>query len=328
MQRKINWGIIGLGKIASKFAADLQLSKTSVLYGLASRDLNKAKSFSSQYKSTKYYGSYEELADEPAIDIVYVATPHSFHFEHTMMCLRKGKAVLCEKPIGLNANEVRIMIEEARSGKLFLMEGIWTRFIPSTEKLVEILDNKTIGDVLFVRADFGFKGDLNFEGRLYNRKLGGGSLLDIGIYPIYLSLLTMGLPADIKVMARMTDSGVDSYCSMLFNYENGAKANLESTLEADTPIEAYIYGSEGSIKLCSPFHHSEKIVIYRNGTEETTHIKYRGNGFIYEIEEANKCLLNQETESRKLPLNTSKDLVSIIDRVRQEIALKYASHDK
>ena len=323
MNKKIKWGIIGLGKIANKFAEDLQLSNNSMLYAVASRDGEKAKIFSEKYKSTKFYASYEELADDSEIDVIYVATPHTFHFENTMLCLKKGKGVLCEKPMGINSREVETMVREAELRNLFLMEGIWTRFIPATEKLLEILYNQTIGDVLSIRADFGFKADSNREGRIYNKKLGGGSLLDLGIYPIYLSLLTLGIPIDIKIMARMTDTHVDGYCSMLFDYENGAKAILESTIEADTPTEAYIYGSKGSLKLHSRFHHTEKITISQNGENTVLDIKYKGNGYIHEIEEVNKCLLNREIESSKLPLKISVDVITLIDRIKEEIGLKY-----
>ncbi|MFT5749405.1 MAG: putative dehydrogenase [Ancylomarina sp.] len=323
MHKKINWGIIGLGKIANKFAADLQLSNSSVLYAVASRNGEKAKIFSEKYNSNKIYESYEELADDPEIDVIYIATPHTFHFENTMMCLKKGKGVLCEKPMGINYREVETMIREAELRNLFLMEGIWTRFIPATEKLLEILYNKSIGDVLFIRADFGFKADSNRDGRIYNKKLGGGSLLDLGIYPIYLSLITLGIPIDIKAMARMTDTDVDGYCSMIFDYENGAKAILESTIEADTPTEANIYGSKGSLKLHSKFHHTDKITISQNGEKEVLDIKYKGNGYIYEIEEVNKCLLNREIESSKLPLKISTDIITLIDRIKGEIGLTY-----
>lgn len=323
MNDKINWGIIGLGSIANQFAEDLQLSDNSVLYAVASRNGEKAKIFGEKYNSTKFYDSYEALAEDPEIDVIYIATPHTFHFENTMMCLKKGKGVLCEKPMGVNSREVETMIREAESRNLFLMEAIWTRFIPATSKSLEILSNKTIGDISFIRADFGFTADSNREGRLYNKKLGGGSLLDIGIYPIYLSLLTLGIPIDMKVMARMTDTDVDSYCSILFDYENGAKAILESTIEADTPIEAYIYGSKGSLQLHRQFHHTEKITISQNGEKEVLDIKYKGNGYIHEIEEVNKCLLNGEIESSKLPLKMSVDLITLIDRVKKEIGLKY-----
>lgn len=325
MTRKIKWGILGLGDIANKFAEDLMLSDDAILYGVASREIEKAKNFSDKFNAIKYYGSYEALAKDSEIDIIYIATPHAFHFENSMMCLKNHKAVLCEKPMGLNSQEVNIMIEEAKSRKLFLMEGLWTRFIPATEKLLEILNKKLIGDILFIRADFGFKGDLNFKSRVYDKKLGGGSLLDIGIYPIYLSLLALGLPTDISVIASMMETNVDGSCSMLFNYKNGAKANLESTIEADTPTEAYIYGSEGIVKLHSRFHHSERITISRNGENETVDIKYKGNGYIHEIEEVNRCLVNQEIESSKVSFTTSLNLIFLIDRVKEEIGLKYES---
>ena len=323
MNKIINWGIIGLGKIANKFAADLQLSKNGRLYGVASREIHKAKEFGNTYNAVKYYGSYEELANDTEIDVIYIATPHPFHFENTMLCLQKNKAVLCEKPMGMNTEEVEIMVKEATSRNLFLMEGLWTRCIPATEKLMELLQEKIIGELLFIRADFGFKGDANPESRLYDKKLGGGSLLDIGIYPIYLSLLTLGIPIDLKAMARLTKAGVDSYCSIIFNYKNGAKASLESTFEAETPTTAYIYGSDGYIKLHRQFHHTEKITISRNGEKEILDIKYLGNGDIHEIEEVHTCLFNHQTESSKLPLKTSLTLISLIDKVKKEIGLTY-----
>jgi len=326
MNKKINWGIIGLGNIANKFASDLQLSKNSILYGVASRNIKKAQRFSQKFNSVNYFGSYEDLAKNPEIDIVYIATPHIFHYENTMMCLEYGKSVLCEKPLGINSDEVKRMLNEAKSRKLFLMEGLWTRFIPATEKLIELLSEKVIGDILFIRADFGFKGDLDYDGRIYNKQLGGGSLLDIGIYPIYLSLLTLGLPTNIKSMARMSHTDVDTYCSMLFDYNNSAKAILESTVEADTPIEAYIYGSKGVLKLHSRFHHTEKISFYQNEElKEVFDIKYKGEGYLYEIEEVNRCLNHNNLESEKIPHSISLNLIRLIDRVKDEIGLSYKS---
>jgi predicted dehydrogenase len=323
MTKKINWGIIGLGKIANKFAEDLMLSENAVLRGVASRDINKAEDFAEKFNSTKYYGSYQELANDSEIDIIYIATPHTLHFENAMMCLKNNKAVLCEKPIGMNAHQVRQMISEAKSRNLFLMEGIWTRFIPATEKLIELLDKKTIGEVQSVRADFGFKGDLNFKSRVYDKKLGGGSLLDVGIYPIYLSLLVLGKPTEIEAEASFIETQVDGSCRMVFEYENGSKANLDSSIETDTPTEAYISGTKGVLKLHRRFHHSEKITITQNGETETIDIKYKGNGYIHEIEEVNTCILNNKTESVKLPLSISLDLISLIDIIREEIGLKY-----
>lgn len=324
LKKHINWGIIGLGKIAHKFANDLILSENAALYAVASREILKAKIFSQKYNSIKYYDSYESLAKDPHIDIVYIATPHVFHFENTMMCLKNGKSVLCEKPLGMNSEEVKIMQNEAKSRKLFLMEGIWTRFIPAIEKLIELLNNNVIGDVSSIQADFGFKADFNTEARLFNKKLGGGSLLDIGIYPIYLSLLVLGLPIEIKAMARFTETDVDSFCSMTFDYENNSEASLQSSIETDTPIEAYIYGTKGHIKLHRRFHHPEKISVYQNSKpKEVFEIKYKGEGYYHEIEEVNKCLMNIEIESKKLPRKTSMDLINLIDQVKDKIGLNY-----
>jgi predicted dehydrogenase len=325
MSEKINWGIIGLGNIAAKFAADLQYSETSQLYGVASRNLNKAKKFSTKYNAQKYYGSYQALANDPEIDIIYVATPHVFHFENTMMCLKQNKAVLCEKPMGMNAKEVRLMIEEARSRNLFLMEGLWTRFIPATEKLIELLAQDVIGHVISIQADFGFKGDSNPENRVLNKNLGGGSLLDIGIYPIYLSLLVLGIPTNITATAQLTETGVDRFCSMEFHYENGAKADLKSTIEADTPTEAFINGTTGTLKLHRRFHHTEKITHTHNDEDTILDIKYKGNGYIHEIEEVNSCFFNRNIESSKLPLQMTLDLSVVMDTIKDKIGLKYDS---
>lgn len=323
MHKKINWGIIGLGKIASKFAADLQLSDTAILHGVASRSMDKAIAFSEKYNAKKAYDSYEALANNPEVDVIYIATPHVFHFENTMLCLQHNKAVLCEKPLGINSTQVQTMIEEARSRKVFLMEAIWTRFMPSYQKILELLDEKTIGDIISIRADFGFLGELNTENRLYNKKLGGGSLLDIGIYPIFLSLLVLGMPTEVNAMARMTTTEVDSFCAMLFNYENGAKAVLESTFEVNTPTEAYIFGSKGSIKLHRRFHHTNTITLYTNDEETVFELPHAGIGYIHEIEDVNNCIHNGETENSKLPLAFSEQLMTIIDQVKAKIGLRY-----
>lgn len=322
--KKINWGIIGLGKIANRFANDIALSKNAILYAVASRDRDRAKAFSQKYNAAKIFDSYDELLKNPDIDIVYIATPHTFHFEQAMMSFKHGKHVLVEKPMGMNAEEVTAMIHEAKARNLFLMEGIWTRFIPATEKLIELLAQNIIGDLISLKADFGFKADFDPHNRIYNKSLGGGSLLDIGIYPIYLSLLVLGIPANIKAMARMAETEVDSYCAMLFDYQNSAKAMLESTTEADTPIEGYIYGTKGYIKLHRRFHHAKTISVHLSGKEEQIYnLDYKGEGLLYEIEEVNQCILNNQTESKKLPLSTSLNLIQIVDRVKEKIGLNY-----
>jgi len=325
MPKKVHWGIIGLGKIANKFAADLQLSNDVILQGVASRNMQKATAFAEKYNAITAYDSYEKLVNDPEIEVIYIATPHTFHFENTMLCLKHGKAVLCEKPMGINSTQVQIMIAEAKSKKLFLMEAIWTRFMPAIEKVLALLDQKTIGDIVQIRADFGFKAEFNPENRLFNKKLGGGSLLDIGIYPIFLSLLVLGIPTAIKAMARMTTTDVDSFCALLFDYSTNAKAVLESSIEANTPTEAYIHGTKGTLKLHRRFHQPTTITLEKDDATTSIELPFTGNGYFHEIEEVNACFLNGETESAKLPLDLSMKLSTILDTVKTKIGLQYES---
>lgn len=324
MSKKYNWGIIGLGKIAHKFAEDLLLVEEANLFGVASRNSEKAKSFSEKFRADKYYGTYQELADDPQIDVVYIATPHPFHFENTMMCLEAGKAVLCEKAFGMNSSEVEQMIAKAKEKNLFLMEALWTRFIPATEEMIALLNKGLIGDLKTVRADFGFKAEFDADKRLYNKKLGGGALLDIGIYPVFLSLLTLGKPKEIKALAQMSSTGIDENIMMLFNYPNKKSAILDASLVATTPVEAWLHGDKGSLKMHRNFHHTEEISYYKGSDlVENYQFKYIGNGYYHEIEEVIKCLKTGKIESEKIPHSFSLDLIKTLDRIREIIGLRY-----
>lgn len=326
IDREIRWGIIGTGKIARKFAEDLLRTPQGRLYSVASRTTYKATAFARQYKAEVAYGSYEHIIEDKQVDILYIATPHPFHFEWTLKGLQHGKAVLCEKPMGMDAVQVQRLTDVAQKQGLFLMEGLWTRFIPVFQKALEVLRSGQIGEPLWIRADFGFKGDGNLKSRIYNKSLGGGSLLDIGIYPLYLSLLVLGMPSKIQASARFTTTGVDSYCGMLLDYPSGAKANLESTLEADTPIEAHIYGSKGKLKLHSRFHHPEQCTLtLEEGSQKIIEMAYSGNGYTHEIEEVHQCLRSGKTESDLLPLSNSLKLAKIMDQVKAAIGLNYST---
>jgi len=317
MSEKVRWGIIGLGKIANKFASDLLLVENCELKAVASKDKKKAVAFAKEYDVNRYYYSYEELAADPEIDVVYIATINNLHFSNTMLCFENGKHVLCEKPLGLNSQEVTTMIAEAKSRNLFLMEALWTRFIPATRKVLELINKNTIGKISFIRADFGFKGNDDPKARLFNPELGGGSLLDIGIYPIYLSLLLLGMPNSIKSIARISKTNVDSYCGINFEYNTDQKAFLESTFEADTQTEAFIFGETGVIKMHRPFHHTKRISIYKNGIpDQYIDIDYKGHGYYYEIKEVNSCIRNSSIESPKVSLSLSSDLMTIMDKIR------------
>lgn len=321
MQSPIRWGILGLGKIAQKFADDLEFSENGILLAVASRVSEKAKAFAKKYDVEKAYTSYESLLNDPEIDVVYIATPHVFHKEWTIKSLQKGKHVLCEKPMGMNAKEVEEMISEAQKNNRFLMEGIWTRFIPATDEYLRVKDE--IGEIISIRADFGFEVKFDSSHRTLNKSLGGGSLLDVGIYPVYLSLLTLGKPKEIHAIARFTETGVDASCWTLFEYESGAVANLDSSFEMETSTEARIYGKKGSVYLHPRFHHTQKISQTMNGNTVSWCTPYIGHGYIHEIEEVQVCLLTGKLESEKLPLSMSLDLAETLDRVREKIGLDY-----
>ncbi len=323
--KKLNWGIIGLGKIANTFAEDLQKAENCQLYAVASRSMEKAQQFANRFKAKKAFASYNELIVDQSVNVVYIATPHAFHFEWALQCLKHKKHVLCEKPLCLNFKQTQALINEAKAQNCFLMEAIWSRFMPATKKLLELLLENRIGKINSIEADFGFKPTYNESSRLFNKALGGGSLLDIGIYPIFLSLLCLGKPTEITALARKTPTEVDASCLMLFDYATGEKANLKSTFENTTPSEAELFGTKGSIKLHSRFHQCECIEVfdeYRNSIEKYN-LPYLGNGYLHEIEEVNNCIAQGKTQSELLTLAFSLDLAEIIHQVKKEIALEY-----
>ncbi|HPF94273.1 MAG TPA: Gfo/Idh/MocA family oxidoreductase [Tenuifilaceae bacterium] len=324
MKKVINWGIIAPGRIARKFASDLKLVDNANLLAVASREINKAKEFAHEFDAQRSYGSYVELANDPDVDVVYVASPHVFHYEHSLLCLHKGKHVLCEKPMGMNAQQVKELAMVADQRNLFLMEAFWTNFIPSFVKCREIVANGVIGDIKVIQADFGFKANYDVNARTFNKELGGGSLLDIGLYPVFLALELAGEPDQIKASAIIGSTGVDETCSMVFNYQKkGIIANLSSSFLVSTPTEALIYGTLGTIKMHTQWHAPTSISIIKDGKEDTLTFNEPGFGYEYEIQEVVSCLLSNLKESSGFPLSKSILLHQTLDRVRAEIDLSY-----
>lgn len=327
-QKVIHWGILGPGKIAHPFCQDLQRVEGARLLAIGSRDKQRAQGFADEYGAAKYYGSYQELAEDPEVDVVYIATPHVFHFENAMLCLENGKHVVCEKPFGINRKEVAVMIEKARSEKRFVMEAMWTRFLPATEKVMELLKQKVIGDPLHFSADFGFTSGPEPKARLFQRALGGGSLMDIGIYPVYLSLLFFGLPRSVQAIATLNQDKVDKSFAALFGYADDKTATLESTLVSKTRNEAVIYGSEGSITMHARMHECQKISVHmNNGTTEIFDVPYTGRGYYHEIVGAMQSMRQGHIENDKMPHQMSKDLIQTLDIIKQKIGVRYPSDE-
>ncbi len=321
--RKIRWGIIGLGKIAHKFATDLLTVEDAELYAVASRSQEKADEFGEKYGATKAYSNYDDLAKDSLVDAVYIATPHVLHKENTLLCLKNGIAVLCEKPFAMNSEEVHEMIDCAKANNVLLMEALWTYFLPHYNYVLNLIKNETYGKILKLEADFGFKQEFDETNRVIKKDLGGGSLLDIGIYPIFAALSTLGNPNEIEAEATFFENEVDSSCSMIFKYKNGVNAHLKSTLLEETPTEAIFHFENGTIKINSRFHEPSTVTIISNGKEETIDFGYTTIGYNYEVIHFNNLLRQGKIQSDIMTFSFSKKLMKTLDKVRQIIGLVY-----
>jgi predicted dehydrogenase len=323
-----NWGIIGTGFIARKMAEALPFVPQSRLYAIGSRKLHTANEFASHFKVEKAYGSYEELARDPNVDIVYIATPHNLHYENTIMCLDHGKHVLCEKPFAVNGHEVRRMISKAKEKNLFLMEALWTRFLPTLIKVKEIIEQGRIGRIILLKADFGINVPFDPNHRLFKKQLIGGSLLDLGIYPLFLSLLLLGKPKTIRAIAGIGETGVDYNCSFTLGYEKSTLAVMVSSAVAQTDIIASIYGEKGTI-LFDPwwFMPVPAKLITPEGKTIPIHETSEGNGYNYEAAELIRCLEMGKTQSELMSWDFSLLLIDTLDEIRKEIGLVYPVHD-
>jgi predicted dehydrogenase len=327
MSEKVRWGILGCGKIANKFASDLKLVEDAALSAIASRDAEKLQSFSKQHKPGHAFDNYEALVKCSDVDAIYVATPHGMHYDHVMLCLKNQKAVLCEKAFALNLAHAREMVEFARRQKVFLMEAFWTKFLPQYEKVMDIIRSGRIGEVKLIQSDFGFKAPEPKAQRLFDPLLGGGSLLDIGIYPVFLAQSILGKPTQVHAFITPYESGVDEQCAMTMKFAGGALAVLSSTFAAETPVEAVIAGTEGRIVMRNRFHNSTGTVELIIGRDQAVTIdvhREEGFGYQFETRHVNECLRKGLTES---PVMTHADtlmLMETLDRIRKTCDVRYS----
>src|SRR5688500_1947963 len=280
MSGKIRWGILGCGKIANKFASDLKLVEDATLLAVASRDPLKSETFSKEHKPALVFNSYEALVECHDVDAIYVATPHGMHYEHAMLCIRHGKAVLCEKAFALNLAQAREMIDFARRKKVFLMEAFWTKFLPQYQKAMEIISAGRIAEVQLIQSDFGFRAPEPRAQRLFDPVLGGGSLLDIGIYPVFIAQSILRKPTQVHAFITPYQSAVDEQCAMTMKFAGGALAVLSSTFAVETPVEAVIAGTEGRIVMRDRFHNASGTVELVTGRDQVQNIDvHREDGF-------------------------------------------------
>jgi predicted dehydrogenase len=315
---------LGLGGIARSFANGLKAVPGAELYAVGSRSQDKADKFGHEFSVTRRYGSYASLADDKEVDAIYIATPHPFHFEDTLLALNHGKAALCEKPFTINAQEASGLIQKSRETQVFLMEAMWTRFTPIMVKIREIVAEGTIGKVQMVEADFGFRTGMNPASRLLNLELGGGALLDVGVYTISFASMLLGTPSEIKGVANIGETGVDEQSAYSIKYVDGGIAVLSSAVRSNTPHVAAITGEKGRIVVDAPWWNPKRMTLIAEGRDpEVVVLESTGNGYNYEAIEVEECVKAGKIESAVMPHEESLAIMKTMDALRSQWGLVY-----
>jgi len=322
--KKIRWGILATGSIARVFAADLKLLPEAELTAVGSRIKASADKFADEFDIPLRFGSYAELAACPDVDAIYIATPHPFHKENTVMCLNAGKAVLCEKPFAMNAREAQEMIDAAKSNGVFLMEAMWVRFTPLFQKVRQWVTDGLIGNVRLIQSDFGFHSKRGVDSRVFRPDLGGGSLLDVGIYPISMASFIYGCqPETIQSSLRFGHTGVDEQAAMIFSYNGGKMAVLSSAITLWTQRETLIFGTKGFIHIYGPWHQLQKVCVHVNDEDTIETFPRLGRGYGYQALEVMNCLREKRTESTIMPLSETLEIIKTLDTIRSQWNFKY-----
>lgn len=320
----IRWGILGTGKIARAFANALKDTPDAVLAAVGSRSSDSAAAFGAEFGVVHTYGSYEALAAAPGIDIVYIATPHPMHAENATLLLHAGKAVLCEKPFTMNRREAEQVIALARAKNLFLMEAMWTRFMPALAEVKRVIASGEIGPVQHIMADFGFAASKDPAHRVNNPDLGGGALLDLGIYPLSISAALLGPVASVRASAELGETGVDLQTSFTLMHEGGGMSVCSCSFKARTPAELTVAGELGFVRMNSQFHRTTSVTVWlTDGATRTIETPFLGNGYVHEAIEAGRCLRAGLIESPDMTHDETRALMSVMDSIRAQIGVRY-----
>ena len=328
--RTFNWGIIGPGNIARDFVKDLELvevpQRVSAVVG---HNAESTEAFAEECNGCRSYTDFNSFLESETPDAVYIATPHPMHFEQTLSCLKKQIPVLCEKPMTINAEQSAQLIEAAREKNTFLMEGMWIRFLPSIDNLLEIIRSGTIGRIISISASMSYKAPKDPDSRYFDPALGGGSLLDLGIYPVFLTHLLLGKPDRVEASGTLSEKGIDKSCSMFFKYKSGQKAVLESSLLEQNEEPARIVGEKGTIRVLNPwFEKSKGLELQLWGEEPVVYpLEWPGHGLQFEIQEVLNCLQDKKIESAKLSHGFSLDIIQSLDEIRNQIHVTYDMYE-
>ena len=320
--RPVRWGIMATGKIATGFAENLSLLADAEIAAVGARQLESAQAFTARFGG-RAYGSYAELVADPEVDVVYVATPHALHKQHVLLAFEAGKPVLCEKALTLNARDAEELVAVAREKKLFFMEAMWMRCNPVIRRVKQLVDAGELGRIQQIRADLGWLVDLPETDRLLAPELGGGALLDMGVYPLTLAHLLLGDPEKVQAVAEMSSSGIDLNIAISLGWRSGAVAALSSTMTAWSPRTASIATDRGRLDLGEAFHHPTDATWVCNGESTTISGEVVGTGLANEAMEVMRCLRNGEIESPLVPLDDTVAIMRLVDRIRERIGLRY-----
>ena len=333
----IKWGILGTGVMANNFAKGLQHSKHSKLFAVASRKMLNTQLFAKKYNVVKSYDSYSSLVMDNDIDVVYIATPNALHAQHSILCLENNKPVLCEKPFSTSKSEADEVIKLARNRNLFCMEAMWSRFMPIIEQARLVIQSGEIGEVKMFTASFAKLKKFDPNNNIYKKELGGGCLLDLGVYPISLAVHFLGKPTDVKGFLAYGPSGVDEQVSVLFNYPDGRQALLAASFNANYDNNIKIYGSKGVLTIKEPMYRAAKLKVSHYSYQDklygkildkikekylvkTKKIAVKGNGYHYEADEVVRCLTQGRLESDKMSWSDSLTVLQIVEQIRSQTA--------
>ncbi len=328
MAKHYKWGILAPGKMAAKFANGLKVLENADLYAVGSRDIARAEKFARDHGFKKFYGSYKELAEDPAVDVIYIASPHSQHHDQTILCLKNKKAVICEKAFALNSLEAGEMIMEARNQNVFLMEALWPPFQPFYKKAIEILRSGELGKIIHLHAYFSFNPPFDPADRKFNIALGGGSLHDIGIYPVIDALTFIGVPEEVKATALFGETGSEESLSAIFKYGNNAMATIYSSFRTNTGIGCDILCEKGNLTVSRGRDMTQRVILGLLGREKETFVfSPPALGYHWEAEEVMRCLDGGLTESPAVPLSFSMDLLKTLDNIRKTAGIIFPGRD-
>jgi predicted dehydrogenase len=323
-KKPVRWGILGPGKISRTFAAGLQAADGAQLAAVGSRSAPRAAAFAAEHGFNRSWGTYEDLAADPAVDAVYIGTPHVFHEEHTLLCLRAGKHVLVEKPFAINAEQAGRMIRAARENDRLLMEAMWTRFLPTVVAVRAMVAAGDIGEVRMLTADFGFRAPVDPHSRLFAPALGGGSLLDLGIYPLTLASMLFGEPVQVSSLANLGATRVDEEAAVIMQHRGGELAVIHSSLRFDTPRHAFLLGTGGWIEIMFPWWAGTRLRVKVGDRDaEILERPHRGGGYTHEAEAFMELIRSGARDSEIMPLDESLTIMKTMDLIRDQWGLTY-----